>query len=95
VSWAHQCFLVDFIIYSNYRRRRISNHDFEYTRVDANISERLTASPRVYDIYGHCGIGIMSEWFPHGDLENISIDYCDNPAIVDIQKHMEMKEPGG
>jgi serine/threonine protein kinase len=60
--------------------------------VDANIAERLTASPRVYDIYGHCGIGIMSEWFPYGDLEEMSIDYDDYPSIDDIQKDMEQQD---
>ena len=44
--------------------------DREYTRIDALVAERLTASKRIYDIYGHCGIGIMSEFFPHGDVEN-------------------------
>jgi len=38
-------------------------------RVDALVAERLTASPRIYDVYGHCGLSILSELFLHGDLE--------------------------
>ena len=45
----------------------------EYTRMDAIVAERLTASPRIYDIYGACGIGIIAEYFPHGQVEEIAI----------------------
>jgi len=41
--------------------------------MDAVVAERLTASPRIYNIYGTCGIGIMSEYFPHGDIEAMVI----------------------
>lgn len=41
--------------------------------MDAIVAERLTASPRIYAIYGTCGIGIMSEYFPHGTLEEMAI----------------------
>jgi serine/threonine protein kinase len=74
---------------SHHHSRSINDHDFEYTRVDANIAERLTASPRIYDIYGHCGIGILSEWFPHGDMEVSSIDYDGYPEVADIQKDLQ------
>ena len=46
---------------------------YEYTRMDAIVAERLTASPRIYRIYGTCGIGIMSEYFPHGQIEEIAV----------------------
>jgi hypothetical protein len=46
---------------------------YEYTRMDAVVAERLTASTRIYNIYGHCGIGIASEFFPHGDIEDIAV----------------------
>ncbi|KAG7341148.1 PAS domain containing protein [Nitzschia inconspicua] len=72
--------------------RDINFHDFEYTRVDANIAERLTSSPRIYDIYGHCGIGILSEWFPHGDMEEASIDYENLPDVADIHKTMQASD---
>ena len=41
--------------------------------MDAIIAERLTASPRIYDIYAFCGLGIMSEFFPHGDMEKVAV----------------------
>jgi hypothetical protein len=41
--------------------------------MDAIVAERLTASSRIYAIYGTCGIGIMSEYFPHGNIEEIAI----------------------
>jgi serine/threonine protein kinase len=41
--------------------------------MDALVAERLTASPRIYDIYGQCGLGILSEFFPHGDMEHVIV----------------------
>jgi serine/threonine protein kinase len=46
---------------------------YEYVRVDALVAERLTSSPRIYDIYGSCGLGIISEFFPHGDMESVVV----------------------
>lgn len=46
---------------------------YEFTRMDAVVAERLTASPRIYNIYGTCGIGIMSEYFSHGHIETSAI----------------------
>lgn len=43
--------------------------DIEFVRMDAIVAERLTASPRIYDIYGYCGFGVLSEFFHHGDIE--------------------------
>jgi hypothetical protein len=41
--------------------------------MDAIIAERLTSSHRIYNIYGTCGIGIIAEYFPHGDIEEIAL----------------------
>ena len=38
-------------------------------RIDALVAERLTASPRIYDVYGLCGISLISELFLHGDVQ--------------------------
>lgn len=46
--------------------------NFEFVRMDAMVAERLTASPRIYDIYGYCGMSIISEYFPHGDMEKVA-----------------------
>lgn len=84
------------LFFSRWYSRHINNHDFEYTRVDANIAERLTASPNIYDIYGHCGIGILSEWFPHGDMEESAMDYDNYPEVDEIRKDLATAaEEGG
>jgi hypothetical protein len=54
-------------------RHNFTIDDYEYTRMDAMVAERLSGSPRIYDIYGFCGQGIMSEYFVHGDMESIAI----------------------
>jgi serine/threonine protein kinase len=37
-------------------------------RMDAIVSERLSSSPRIVDIYGFCGLSMMSEYLSMGDL---------------------------
>jgi len=56
----------------------MSYDSYEFVRMDAIVAERLTASPRIYDIYGFCGFGILSELFYHGDIEKdvIGGDEC-------------------
>ena len=44
---------------------------FEFIRMDAIVAELTTSSPRTFDIYGFCGIGILSEMFLHGDVEGL------------------------
>jgi serine/threonine protein kinase len=41
--------------------------------MDAMVAERLTSSPRIYESYGFCGQGIISEFFRNGDLESVAI----------------------
>jgi hypothetical protein len=36
--------------------------------MDAIVSERLTSSPAIVDIYGFCGLSMMSEYLSMGDL---------------------------
>jgi serine/threonine protein kinase len=45
----------------------------EFVRMDAIVAERLTSSPLIYDIYGFCGVSIVSEFFPHGNVEEASL----------------------
>lgn len=45
---------------------------YEYVRMDGIVAERLTASPRTFDIFGYCGLSIMSEFFYHGDMDDRS-----------------------
>ncbi len=56
-----------------YKDSDATHEYFEYVRMDAIVAERLTASPRIYDIYGYCGLSILSEYFYHGDIEKQSI----------------------
>ena len=42
---------------------------YEFVRMDAIVAERLSSSPRTYNIYGFCGLGIISEFFYHGDMD--------------------------
>jgi hypothetical protein len=44
----------------------------EFVRMDAIVAERLTSSSLIYDIYGFCGVSIVSEFFPHGDIEEVA-----------------------
>jgi serine/threonine protein kinase len=48
--------------------------NYEFVRMDAIVAERLTSSPRIFDIYGFCGYTVMSEFFPHGDMLDILVD---------------------
>mmetsp|Transcript_33674 Transcript_33674/g.81644 ORF Transcript_33674/g.81644 Transcript_33674/m.81644 type:complete len:541 (-) Transcript_33674:38-1660(-) len=47
---------------------------YETVRMDALVAERLSANPRTYDIYGYCGYGILSEFFHHGDIEEVAYE---------------------
>ena len=60
--------------------------------MDAMVAERLTASPRIYDIYGYCGTAIVSEYFPYGDYETVAVpgsgyQLSDVLAPTDDQHH--------
>mmetsp|Transcript_9522 Transcript_9522/g.10902 ORF Transcript_9522/g.10902 Transcript_9522/m.10902 type:complete len:553 (+) Transcript_9522:35-1693(+) len=70
--------------------------DFEFVRMDAMVAERLTSSPRIYDIYGYCGTAIMSQYFPHGDYEDVAVpgsgylltkEEKTNEQINDLEAH--------
>jgi hypothetical protein len=50
-----------------------TSEHYEFVRMDGIIAERLTSSPRIYDLYSMCGLGLVSEFFPHGDMETIAI----------------------
>lgn len=50
--------------------------------MDAIVAERLTSSSLIYDIYGFCGVSILSEFFPHGDVEAFSM-FNDNDGYIE------------
>jgi serine/threonine protein kinase len=43
--------------------------------MDALVLERLTSSGRIADIYSHCGLAIVMEFFAHGDAEAVMVPY--------------------
>ena len=57
-----------------HNRYDVDFENIEYVKNDALVAERLTSSPRIYDIYGMCGLGIMSEFFPHGGKQKNHAD---------------------
>ena len=75
--WCDVICSYSYYIMNTYIRVRVSidfkTGDFEYVRMDAMVADRLTSSPRIYDIYGFCGMAIMSEYFPYGDYEDVAV----------------------
>jgi serine/threonine protein kinase len=47
--------------------------DFEYMRMDAIVSEKLTWSPLIVDIYGFCGTGMINEAMEKGTLKQVAV----------------------
>lgn len=58
--------------------------------MDAMVAERLSASPRTFEIYGFCGLGILSEFFYHGDIEDTAIQ-GDGYADKNLHDEAEVK----
>lgn len=46
---------------------------YEFMRMDALVSERLTSSPRIMNMYGNCGLAMIHEAAMHGNLEQIAV----------------------
>jgi hypothetical protein len=55
----------------------------DHQRIDAIVSERLTASPHVVDIYGYCGTATINEFGVGGTLDH---NILDNNNISPLQK---------
>mmetsp|Transcript_31945 Transcript_31945/g.70203 ORF Transcript_31945/g.70203 Transcript_31945/m.70203 type:complete len:592 (+) Transcript_31945:254-2029(+) len=58
---------------------RLKKHDvdyesMEYVRMDALVMERLTGSPRIVDIYGHCAVTVYTETLP-GEIESNAVPH--------------------
>lgn len=41
--------------------------------MDVLVSERLTASPYIANVYTHCGVSMVTEFFQQGDLERLVV----------------------
>ena len=46
----------------NFETREFDHESFHYHRVDAMAMERLTSSPYIVNIYGHCGQTVLTEF---------------------------------
>ena len=58
---------------------RLKKHDvdyesLEYVRMDALVMERLTASPRIVNMYGHCATSVYTESLP-GEIEKNAVPH--------------------
>lgn len=50
-----------------------SEEDYEYMRMDALVSEKFSADPWFVDMYGFCGVAMLSEIMPYKDLEHYAL----------------------
>mmetsp|Transcript_33587 Transcript_33587/g.38258 ORF Transcript_33587/g.38258 Transcript_33587/m.38258 type:complete len:486 (+) Transcript_33587:68-1525(+) len=83
------------ILYADYD---FTYDTFEFTRMDAIVSERLTSHPRIVDIYGHCGHSIFSE-FMYEEIESLVVpgtgtkeDLDDEIKDLQPQNNLSAKE---
>lgn len=58
--------------------------DYEYVRMDAYVTERFTSNKQITDIYGYCGLSMLTEFFPYGDIEK---------DVVGFQHHRRSFNP--
>jgi len=63
---------------------------YEFIRVDALVMERLTSSPRIVDIYGHCGTTVMTEQLEY-DVERYIITESGYPGKHGLQDKHDVK----
>lgn len=74
---------------------RIAEHDFKIHAwqeilLDALIMERLTGSPRIMNIYGHCGFTVTAETI-EGELEEVIVPGDGVAKQVDLDKEDDVK----
>jgi serine/threonine protein kinase len=65
-----------------------SYDNYEFVRMDALVSERLTFSPRIVDIYGHCGLSMLSELLPNGEVQEIVVPTSGYTKKTDQSKEL-------
>ncbi|KAL3928574.1 MAG: hypothetical protein SGARI_004995 [Bacillariaceae sp.] len=62
--------------------------DIEFMRLDSLVAERMTVSPRIFDMYGLCGIASYSQFALHGTIEDeIYGETVDHDEEYDYEKH--------
>ena len=66
----------------------IDYQDLEFMRLDSLIAERMTATPRIFNMYGLCGIASYSEFALHGTIEDeIYGETVPEDEEYDYEKH--------
>lgn len=83
-----------------FKSMALSNEDYdeqfishmEMSRLDALVMNLLSQSPRIVDIYGHCGLALMTEYCPT-ELETniISKEWYDGTYLPDLEKEPTAK----
>jgi serine/threonine protein kinase len=62
--------------------------DLEFMRLDTLVAERMTASPRIFAVFGLCGISSYSELALHGTIEEeIYGETMRDDEDYDYEKH--------
>lgn len=64
---------------------------YEFTHMDALVSERLTSNDRVVDIYGHCGVSVLSEFLSRGSIERVVVPGTGYIKQVDLHDEDDVK----
>jgi len=68
--------------------REFGHQAHQYSRVDAMAMERLTASPYVVDIFGFCGLSVVSQWAPTSSYSLIRKSRLGSPARLEIARDL-------
>ena len=64
---------------------------FEFTRMDALVSERFTSNHQFVDVYGHCGVSMLSEYLSRGNIETLAIASGGFSKQADLHDEVELK----
>mmetsp|Transcript_2823 Transcript_2823/g.5888 ORF Transcript_2823/g.5888 Transcript_2823/m.5888 type:complete len:687 (-) Transcript_2823:20-2080(-) len=72
--------------------REINEDNWEMIQIEAIIMERLTKSPRIMNIYGHCGFSVTAEVVPI-EFEEVVVDHGGDGMYS--QKKVEKRNQDG
>jgi hypothetical protein len=59
--------------------------------MDAIVAERLSSSPRTFDLFGFCALSILSEYFYHDDIESVVAPGSGYMKAKDLHDEDELK----
>jgi hypothetical protein len=91
VFYSHLSARLDSTVFKTLRYELDFNYEsYESIRMDALLSEKLSRSSRIVDIYGFCGLSILSEALMHGDLMDLAVPnggYLKEPRVDKEKLH--------